>query len=41
MVAKISCGLKGGEVRIARPKMATTSAEFNGILITQLARTPK
>ena len=41
MVAKKNCGLKGGGVRIARPEMATTSAEFNGVLIIQLARTPK
>jgi hypothetical protein len=41
MVVKENCGLKGGEARIARSEMAITSAEFNGILITQLARTPK
>lgn len=41
MVAKKKRGLKGGGVRIARPEMATTSAEFNGILIIQLAGTPK
>jgi hypothetical protein len=41
MVAKKNCGLKGGGVRIARPEMATTIAVFNGILITQLAGTPK
>ena len=41
MVAKKNWGLKGGGVRIARPEMATTSAEFNSILIIQLARTPK
>jgi hypothetical protein len=41
MVAKKNCGLKGGGVRIVRPEMATTSAVFNGILITQLAGTPK
>jgi hypothetical protein len=41
MVAKKNCGLKGGGVRIARPEMATTSAEFNGILITQFGRNAK
>jgi hypothetical protein len=41
MVAKRNCGLKGGEVSVARPYMATTGADFIGLLITQLAETPK
>jgi hypothetical protein len=41
MVAKKNTGLKGGGVKIARPEMATTSTVFNGILIAQLAGTPK
>jgi hypothetical protein len=40
MVAKKNCGLKGGEASAARPKMATTAADFIGLLITRLARTP-
>jgi hypothetical protein len=41
MVAGKNWGLKGGGVKTSRPEMASTSAAFNGILIIELARTPK
>jgi hypothetical protein len=41
MVAEKNYGLKGGGVRTSRPDTATSNTEFNGILITRLAETPK
>jgi hypothetical protein len=41
MVAGKKCGLKGGEVETSRPEPANINTEFDGILITQLAGTPK